>query len=222
MRVINRVLNLLIFLSAPLVMSGCLPGEESGAANGVAINFTNPSGASSIETSDIVVNIAGTVTSAAEVELVQWQNDRGGMGNANGKANFMTGNIVLKPGTNNIEITATTVDGASTSEILTVEREIAKVGDPEPADTNEPVVTTVTWVAPSSRDDNSPLTNLAGFYVYYGQRSGEYVSKVPITNPNASSHTVSDLAPGTWFFAVSAYDDNGFESNLSSEISRTL
>ena len=45
---------------------------------------------------------------------------------------------------------------------------------------------------------------------------------VPITNPNASSHTVRDLPPGTWFFAVSAYDDNGFESNLSSEISRTL
>lgn len=220
MRVSIRVPNLLLVLLTTMSLSACLPGDDDGAAQaGLAINFTNPAGASKIETPNIVVNITGTVTSETEVDIVEWQNDRGGKGNANGKSNWVTGNIVLQPGINNIQITAHTVEGESISDVLTVERSAAKPGN---GDADDSSVTTLTWAAPTTRDDQSALTNLAGYYVYYGQRSGEYVQKIAVSDPSTTSHLIRDLSPGTWYFAVSAYDDNGFESHPSSEISRTL
>ena len=244
MRDTFRTPRIALVLLTTLFVSACNldDDEESAQAellsqSGLSINVTNPAGADKIETSDIVVNITGTVTSESEVEIVEWQNDRGGKGKANGKASWVTGNIVLQPGINNIQITAQTIEGKSTSEVITVERsngapqadsEPEPEPEPEPetdTDMNDNMIaetTTLTWLPPTTRDDNTPLTNLAGYYLYYGQNSGDYMTKITVNDPNRTYHVVQDLSPGTWYFAVSAFDDNGYESLRSSEISRTL
>ena len=76
---------------------------------------------------------------------------------------------------------------------------------------------TLTWIAPTERTDNTPLTNLAGFNIYYGQTSGDHANKIAINNPGIATYVVGNLTPGSWYFVVTAFDANGLESNSSRE-----
>ena len=210
-------------------LSACFDDSDDSVSTGIdsdskslALTLTNPAGATSFSTPDFVVNITGTASSPATINKVVWENSRGGQGTANGKDNWATGNIVLSHGINQIQITATDAEGASVTKSLTIDRESQSSPSSDDDVNTEDKTTTLTWLAPSTRDDQSPLTNLAGYVVYYGQRSGEYGSRVIIDDPQITTHVVDDLSPGTWFFSVTAYDANGFESNASSEVVRTL
>jgi hypothetical protein len=69
---------------------------------------------------------------------------------------------------------------------------------------------TLAW-DPNTEDD------LAGYNVYYGIQSGNYDSVTDVGN--VSQYTVSDLEPETqYYFAVTAYDTSGNESDLSEEV----
>jgi hypothetical protein len=89
-----------------------------------------------------------------------------------------------------------------------------------------PVVVTngtasVFWSAPAQNTDGSPLTDLAGFRIIYGTSATQLDRQVEVANPAAVSHTVTGLAPGTWFFAVVAYNSAGAsseDSNVASKI----
>jgi len=62
--------------------------------------------------------------------------------------------------------------------------------------------------------------DLAGYKVYYGNSSRNYGT--PINAGNATSYTVTGLTPGTFFFAITAYDTSGNESGFSAEASLTV
>lgn len=79
----------------------------------------------------------------------------------------------------------------------------------------------VGWDAPTQNVDGSPLTDLAGFRIYYGDSSGAYANMIEVTDPAAVSHTLS-LLSGSYFIAMTAVDTDGNESAHSNEISRTL
>ncbi|MGA2247651.1 MAG: fibronectin type III domain-containing protein [Verrucomicrobiota bacterium] len=64
----------------------------------------------------------------------------------------------------------------------------------------------------------STSMNVAGYNVYYGTNSGNYLYKIDAGN--AMSVTVSNLSYGvTYYFAATAYDANGDESPFSPEVS---
>src|SRR5512134_285082 len=68
----------------------------------------------------------------------------------------------------------------------------------------------VTWFAPTINEDGSPLDDLAGFRVYYATSPASLPeTSIEIRNPSAITWTVADLEPGTWFFAVTAFDESG-------------
>ena len=70
---------------------------------------------------------------------------------------------------------------------------------------------TVAW-------DGSADPDVTGYFVYVGDTSGSYNTKLNASN--YTSVTVSNLSQGiTYYFAVSAYDRYGYESSLSPEIS---
>ena len=123
MRKTRHTLQLVFTVLLPMLLSACLMDDSADADRGFVINFTNPADVSLLQTPDIVVNISGTVISDEEIEIVTWQNDRGGKGTAIGKQTWETGNIVLQLGTNNITITAKDMTGDSVSKSLAVERE---------------------------------------------------------------------------------------------------
>jgi hypothetical protein len=80
----------------------------------------------------------------------------------------------------------------------------------------------VSWTPPTERTDGSALTDLAGYKVYYGTDPNSLTHVVNITNAGQTSHFVENLASGTWYFAVTAYCEDGLESNKSTIGSKTI
>jgi hypothetical protein len=68
--------------------------------------------------------------------------------------------------------------------------------------------------------DASPDPNVAGYKLYYGTSSGNYSNTINVGK--VTSYSVSGLAPGTYYFAVSAYDASGNESSFSNEAIKTV
>jgi len=81
---------------------------------------------------------------------------------------------------------------------------------------------TLTWVAPTERVDNTPLTDLAGFKIHYGQTSGNYSNQITINNPGISTYVVQNLPSGIWYFAVTAHDSAGQTSDFSNQGNTTI
>ena len=81
---------------------------------------------------------------------------------------------------------------------------------------------TLSWQAPTTRMDGSPLTNLAGYRIRYGTSSGNYTNVVTIANGSVTNAVVPNLVPGTWYFVTTAYDASGYESDFSAPVSATI
>jgi hypothetical protein len=81
---------------------------------------------------------------------------------------------------------------------------------------------TLTWLPPTTNTDGSPLTNLAGFKVYWGTTSGNYSSSTTIMNPGLTRYVVENLTPNTYYFAVKAVNSAGIESVFSNTASKTI
>jgi hypothetical protein len=61
-------------------------------------------------------------------------------------------------------------------------------------------------------------TNLAGYYVYQGTTTGQYPQRTNVGL--ATTHTLTNLARGlTYYWAVTAYNTTGLESDPSKEVS---
>jgi hypothetical protein len=76
----------------------------------------------------------------------------------------------------------------------------------------------VSWRPPTENTDGTPLTDLAGYTVYYGTQPGVYTNTVAIDDPSATHFVLRGLRPGTHYFvAISATNTKGGHSVLSSE-----
>lgn len=95
---------------------------------------------------------------------------------------------------------------------------------PTPAPSPPPSTTfgssTLTWVAPTTNTDGSPLTDLAGYRVYWGTAVGAYPSSQSVGN--VLTYVVQGLAPGTWYFVVTALNTAGRESATSNVASKVI
>jgi hypothetical protein len=85
-------------------------------------------------------------------------------------------------------------------------------GSPPAASTR---AATLEWQAPDTAIDGSTLTDLAGYKIYYGTDVEKMTQTVSIDNPSVLSYVVEDLAPATYYFAVTALNSRGHESERS-------
>jgi chitinase len=75
---------------------------------------------------------------------------------------------------------------------------------------------TIGWKANTEPD-------LAGYKIYYGNFSKTYTLNKEINGKAATSCTISDLIEGqTYYFAATAYNTSGLESNYSEEVFCTI
>jgi hypothetical protein len=83
---------------------------------------------------------------------------------------------------------------------------------------------TLSWSPPTQNSNGTALTNLAGYTLHYGTTSEDYTGSIEITNPAATSYVVSDsdFPPGTYYFAISAYNAQQVSSSFSGEVAVTL
>ena len=80
----------------------------------------------------------------------------------------------------------------------------------------------MSWTSPTDNTDNSTLTDLAGFKIYYGTFPGEYDRTITINNPGLSSYLVENLASSDWFFVMTAFNTSGIESAYSAEVYKEI
>ena len=81
---------------------------------------------------------------------------------------------------------------------------------------------TLSWVAPTTNTDGSPLTDLAGFIINYGTSAGSMTQSITVANATASGYTVQNLTAGTWYFTVTVYTTLGTQSAPSDVASKTI
>jgi hypothetical protein len=73
----------------------------------------------------------------------------------------------------------------------------------------------LTWSAPTTYPDGSPITDLSGYKIYTGTSPGNYSQNINVGN--LTSYDLTGLSDATsYYFAVTAYDSYGVESELSS------
>ncbi len=78
----------------------------------------------------------------------------------------------------------------------------------------------LTWTAPTTNADGTPLTDLSGYYVHHGTSPGVYGQSTFVgLTTNAQ---VTNLSAGTYYFAVTASDTSGNVSDYSNEATSTV
>jgi len=106
---------------------------------------------------------------------------------------------------------ATTSSPASSSSSTTA--------NPQPTDNG---TATLSWQAPTTDTDGAPLTNLAGYRIYYGTSASDLSQTVQIAGVGIQTYVIDGLSPGTWYFAMTAVTSTGVESALSDIVSKTI
>jgi hypothetical protein len=81
---------------------------------------------------------------------------------------------------------------------------------------------TLTWTAPTQNTDGTPLTDLSGYHIYYGTSASALTTTITVASASETSYVVTGLAPGTYYFAVVAYNSAGMDSPESNVGSKTI
>jgi hypothetical protein len=80
---------------------------------------------------------------------------------------------------------------------------------------------TISWTPPTTNTDGSPLTDLTSYRIYAGAAPNQLAPFVVIDN-GFSDCVVNGLSPGLYYFAMTAVNSQGIESDLSTVVSATL
>jgi len=78
-------------------------------------------------------------------------------------------------------------------------------------------VPSLSWVAPSEREDGSGLSpsEIAGFRIYYGTESGSYPNMVNVDDHTATEAALADLPSGTYYIVMTTVGTDGLVSAFS-------
>jgi hypothetical protein len=211
----NAVTRYVLIIFFALTLGAC--GRSGSGAFGdlgeetISITVTSPASAEHMETPDASVILQGTAESDNDIVSVSWVNNRGGQGQASGSSSWKTGGITLKPGKNSVTITAEDSSGAKATHTVVIKRESGGTAS-----------ITLSWTAPTTREDGSALTDLAGYRIQYGRMSKIFDYEIIIDNPGTLTYVVEGLRPGAWYFVASAYDSRGVESHISNEVKKRI
>lgn len=122
-----------------------------------------------------------------------------------------------------IGVKISVTDGRTTSSLPAFDLEVLTptVTTPPPPPPPTTYQATVSWAAPTTNTDGTPLTDLAGYKLYYGQNTQSLDRVVQIAAAASNTQVVQNLTSGTWYFAVAAVNAAGLESALSAVASRS-
>ncbi len=111
---------------------------------------------------------------------------------------------------NNIVITVS--DGSRRTSLRSFN--LVVVARPQPPTTGN---VSLSWIAPSTRTDGSVLSmrEIAGYRIYRGTASSNLQPVLDLNDGYANSYVMRNQQSGVYYFAVTAYDNDGNESKLS-------
>ncbi len=227
------------FSIATGALTGAPTAANVGTYAGIIISVSNGTASAALPSFTITVQpsststppptIAGTPTTSVKVgaaySFVPTASDPNGysvtfsVANLPSWASFntSTGQISGTPGAANVgtysNIVITVSDGKASASLAPFSITVTQLAMG---------TATVTWTPPTTNSDGTALTNLAGYHIYYGTSSGALTSVITVSNPGTASYVVSNLSPGTYYFAVKSYTSAGVESSSSNVASKTI
>ena len=77
------------------------------------------------------------------------------------------------------------------------------------------------WAPPRKNIDGTYADDIAGYRIYWGAKAHAYTGSVTIDSPDATEWE-PDLSPGTYYFALSAYDHAQNESEKSDPVRQVI
>jgi hypothetical protein len=80
----------------------------------------------------------------------------------------------------------------------------------------------LSWTPPTLNSNNTPLANLAGYHIYYGTSPAKLTTVTTVEGAGNTDQVISNLQPGTWYFAVAAFNSDRVESTLSAVVPVTI
>lgn len=80
---------------------------------------------------------------------------------------------------------------------------------------------TLRWQAPTQNVDGTPLTDLAGYVIYWGRSSRNYSGSQTINSPTTTRWDAT-IPAGTYYFAMTAFDSENNESSYSNEVVKII
>jgi hypothetical protein len=240
-RALNTVLSLSTLLVAGLLLTAC--GSGVGVSSAGATASTTPAGTPSpppaapapppAAPAPPTATVKLTGTPATSVTVGQNYLFQPAVSQGGGVVTFKiqgqptwaafdpdTGVLTGKPATANEGttggITITGTNGSSSSSIGPFAIVVKA-----PAATTATGSATLSWTAPTENTDGTPITNLAGYHIYYGASASAMTSTITVSDAE-TSYVVTGLAPGTYYFAVVAYNSAGMDSPESNVGSKTI
>jgi hypothetical protein len=81
---------------------------------------------------------------------------------------------------------------------------------------------TLSWTAPTVNTDGSALTNLSGYRIYYGTSAGALDQTIQLSGTGLITYVISNLSPATYYFALTAINSLGIESDKSNIVSKVI
>lgn len=232
-RFIRRSLISCLLLSLSLALAGC--GGGGGGDSAAATTASGASASSSVpststSTSNSAPKISGTPANSVALGSIYSFKPTASDANGDnlsfaisGKPSWATFNTLTGAlsgtasvvGTNDdIVITVTDAKGASVALpafTITVTSSTA---------TGQ---ATLSWIAPTQNTDGTPLTDLAGYVIYYGTAVDQMDSTIEITSASTLSYTIGGLAAdNTYYFAIASVNASGMQSARSTVGSKTI
>jgi Putative Ig domain len=81
---------------------------------------------------------------------------------------------------------------------------------------------TLYWVPPTQNTNGTPITNLAGYHIYYGTSANALTTTITVEGSSSTTYTITNLSAGTYYFSVVAYNTEGADSQNSNLESKTI
>jgi len=131
--------------------------------------------------------------------------------------NYDTGTLQGKPSATEVgtypNITLTVSDGVRAAALPAFAVQVAELATGS---------ATLSWSIPTRNADGSPLNDLVGYHIYVGTDPNALTRVITIPKPSLTDYVVTELAPGTWYFAIRSFNAANTESDLSPTLSAQI
>jgi hypothetical protein len=219
---------------AGLFLAGCWDSNGTDAANagtGNAVAATGATAPAAPSTPSASITMQGIPSATATVgEPYSFQptviaNGAGISFAATGLPSWLalntsTGVLAGTPATSDegttghIIITASIAGASATTTPFTI--------SVQPAAASTTVAVKLSWAAPTTNTDGTPVTDLAGYHIYYGTSPADLTLWASVAGAGATTYVVTDLPNGTYYFSVVAYNTAGVDSGQSNLANETI
>jgi putative Ig domain-containing protein len=218
-----------------LLFGGCFDNDPPAAAGGAAATAAAPAQSPSSSTHAAPISLAGIPPTVATVGVnysfrpTVSQSSGAVTFSVTGQPSWMgfdtgTGALTGAPTakdegtTGHIVISASNAGVSASLTPFTVQVKGATANS-QPAPTGS---VRLSWVAPTQNTDGTPITDLAGYRIYFGTSAEELTDSIDVVGAQSTTYVVENLPAGTYYFAVTAYSTAGIDSGESNLASDTI